>query len=363
LQVPILWPELINKFNVKINFAHQTFKWNNEAQNKAAVYCVIIGFALAERNVKKIYQYETVTNKPVETLVKNINSYLVDGENIFFMNRTRPICGAPEMRFGNMPADGGELLFSKEEKEKFLEEEPEAEKFFRRFISAYEFLNNIERYCLWLVGLEQDDLKKMKHVYQRVKKVKEIRLKSARPFLADVPHLFAQISQPEKKDYILIPSTSSETRKYIPMGVFTSAYVAANSCHIIPGGTMYHFGVLMSAMHRAWTRYVCGRLKNDYRYSKNIVYNNFPWPKPTEKQTAEIETAAREVLDARAQFPHSSLATLYDPFNMPPVLSEAHIKLDNAVEAAYAHSAGITSFNNDSGRVTFLFELYRQLRA
>jgi hypothetical protein len=356
LQVPILWSELMNKRHIKINFAHQTFKWNSEARGKAAVCCVIIGFALSDRKEKKLYQYASVNGEPAETTVKQINAYLIEGENIFITSRTKPLCGVPEMCFGNMPADGGELLFTKEGKEKFLKEEPDAEKYFRRFVSAYEFLNNKERYCLWLAGVEPGELKNMKLVCQRVRNVKEIRKESARPFLAEVPHLFAQITQPAGKDYILIPSTSSETRKYIPMGFFTPDCIAANSCHIIPDGALCHFGILTSAMHMAWTRYVCGRLKSDYRYSKDIVYNNFPWPDPAEKQTAEIEKAARGVLDARAQFPNSSLADLYDPAAMPPALSKAHQKLDKAVEAAYGRS-----FDDDGQRVAYLFELYQKL--
>ncbi|MCL2139846.1 MAG: methylase, partial [Treponema sp.] len=356
LQVPILWPELMDKHGIKINFAHQTFKWSNEARGKAAVYCVIIGFALAGRDVKKIYQYTTVTSEPVETHVKQINAYLVDGNNVFIMSRAAPLCKVPDMNFGNMPADGGEFLFSDVEKKQFLKDEPAANKFFRPFISAYEFINNKKRWCLWLTDIELSELKKLKMVYERVKNVKEIRKKSARPHLADVPHLFAQITQPKGKDFILIPRVSSETRKYIPMGFFNADSIASDTCLIIPNGTVYHFGVLTSAMHMAWMRYVCGRLKSDYRYSKDIVYNNFPWPNPTEKQTVEIEKAAQNVLDVRAKFPNSSLANLYDPVAMPPALSKARQKLDKAVEAAYKRT-----FTDDSQRVAFLFELYEKL--
>jgi hypothetical protein len=356
LQVPILWPELFNKYHIKINFAHQTFKWSNEARGKAAVYCVIIGFALADRDVKKIYQYATVTGDPVETSAKQINAYLIDGDTIFITSRTSPLCNVPEMNFGNMPADGGELLFSGEEKEQKKKNEPNAKKYFRHFISAREFLNNGERWCLWLADIEPAELKKLKLVYERVKKVKEIRKKSARPFLADVPHLFAQITQPEKKDYILIPRVSSETRKYIPMGFFDYTAIAGDTCLIIPDGTLYHFGILTSTMHMAWTRYVCGRLELRYRYSKDIVYNNFPWPNPTEKQKAEIEQAAQGILDVRAQFPNASLADLYDPVAMPSALVKAHQKRDKAVEAAYGRT-----FADDSQRVAFLFELYQKL--
>jgi hypothetical protein len=356
LQVPILWPELIYKYQVKINFAHQTFKWSNEARGKAAVYCVIIGFALTERAIKKLYHYKNVTSEPTEIIAKNINSYLVDSNDIFITSKGTPICNIPEMNFGNMPADGGELLFSREEKDQFLKNEPNAKKYFRRFISAHEFLNNGDRWCLWLVDIEPAELKKLKLIYERVKAVKEIRKKSARPFLADVPHLFAQITQPKGKDYILIPRHSSENRKYIPLGFFTSKNVAADSCLIIPDGTLYHFGVLTSTMHMAWTRYVCGRLELRYRYSKDIVYNNFPWPSPTEKQKTGIEEAAQGILDARSQFPTASLADLYDPVSMPPALSKAHQKLDKAVETAYGRT-----FDDDSQRVAYLFELYQRL--
>ena len=356
LQVPILWPELINKFKINFNFAHQTFKWSNEAKGKAAVYCVIIGFALVNRKTKNIYQYATVTGEPMETLVKQINAYLVDYDTIFITSRSKTLSNVPEMNFGNMPADGGELLFTKGEKDDFLKKEPLARNYFRRFISAHEFINNIERYCLWLVDIKPDELKKLNLIYERVKNVKEIRKKSARPFLADVPHLFAQITQPKDKDYILIPRHSSETRKYIPIGFFTSDNVAADSCLIIPDATIYHFGILTSTMHMAWTRYVCGRLKSDYRYSKDIVYNNFPFPNPTEKQKVEIEKYAQEVLDARLKFPTSSLADLYDPIAMPKELLKAHQKLDKAVEASYGRT-----FDDDSQRVAYLFELYQKL--
>jgi hypothetical protein len=356
LQVPILWPELINKYQIKINFAHQTFKWSNEAKGKAAVYCVIIGFRLSDRKEKSIFQYSTVTSEPMEAKAKQINPYLIDYDTIFITSRAKPICNVPQMNFGNMPADGGELLFTKEEKEKFIEKEPAADKYFKRFISAHEFLNKGERWCLWLVDIDPSDLKRLNLVYERVKNIKSIREKSARPFLADVPHLFAQITQPKNKDYILIPRHSSENRTYIPMGFFTSENIAADSCLIIPEGTNYHFGILTSSMHMAWTRYVCGRLKSDYRYSKDIVYNNFPWPNPSDKQKSGIEELSQAVLDARNKFPNSSLADLYDPVAMPPVLLKAHQKLDKAVEMAYGRA-----FDNDGQRVVYLFEQYQRL--
>jgi len=356
LQVPILWVDLMNRHGVKINFAHQTFKWSNEARGKAAVYCVIVGFGLADRSAKKIYQYATVTGEPVETLARQVNAYLVDADNIFIERRTSPICDVPEMRFGSMAADGGHLLFSPGEKNAFLQKEPGAEPWFRRIVGSDEFINNKERWCLWLVDLTPAELRKLKSVKDRVSKVKTVREESARPFLADIPHLFAQIAQPKEGNYIVVPQVSSEKRKFIPMGFLSVETIASNLVNIIPNAAMYHFGVLTSTMHMAWTRYVCGRLKSDYRYSKDIVYNNFPWPNPTGKQKAEIEKAAGNVLDARARFPDSSLADLYDPVVMPPALTKAHQKLDKAVEASYGRT-----FDDDGQRVAFLFELYQSL--
>jgi hypothetical protein len=357
LQVSILWKCLLNKYGIKINFAHQTFKWWNEASGKAAVYCVIIGFGLTDRSKKRIYYYSTVTSEPTAKDVNCINAYLIDSQNVFIESISAPLCKVPEMNFGNMPADNGHLIFTKEEKNEFLNIEPEAKKWFRRYIGAADFINNRERWCLWLVDIEPNELKKMKSIYERVRLVKQVREISARPQLATIPHLFAQITQPAGKKYILIPSTSSEKRKFIPMGFFAPRYVAANSCHIIPDGTLYHFGILNSTMHMAWTRYVCGRLKSDYRYSKDIVYNNFPWPcEVTEKQKNNIEAAAQSILDARKNHSQSTLADLYDPLTMPPDLTKAHQKLDAAVEKAYGRD-----FANDGERVAYLFELYQTL--
>ena len=357
LQVSILWTELCNKYGIKINFAYQAFKWSNEARGKAAVHCVITGFSQIERRKKTLFISENSQKMPVKQTVKKINAYLLDGENIFIESRSKPLCAVPEMNFGNMPADGGLLLFSGEEKEIFLKEEPEAAPYIRPLLSAKEFLNGEERWCLWLVDVDPGTLRRgLKKVYERVRQVKEVRLNSARPQLAQSPHLFAQITQKAGTTFILIPSTSSERRLYIPMGFFTNGHIAHNSCHIITDAALYHFGVLMSTMHMAWTRTVCGRLELSYRYSKDIVYNNFPWPLPTDKQKAAVEAAAQAVLDVRARFPQSSLADLYDPVSMPPGLAKAHQKLDKAVEAAYGRE-----FANDSERVAYLFELYQKL--
>jgi hypothetical protein len=356
LQVPILWKELLYKYGIKINFAHQTFKWSNEARGKAAVYCIIIGIGLSDREIKRIYHYASVTGKPVEAIVNHVNPYLVDASDMFIESRGEPLCDVPPMNFGNMPADGGEFLFTTEEKNDFLSKEPGAASFFRRFISANEFINNRERWCLWLADIEPGHLKKLKYVLRRVNNVKETREVSARPHLANVPHLFAQITQPMGKDFILIPRHSSENRKYIPIGLFASDNIAADSCLIVPDGTLYHFGILTSGMHMVWMRHVCGRLEMRYRYSKDIVYNNFPWPSSSDKQKTAIEEAAQAVLDTRARFPKSSLADLYGPLTMPADLVKAHQKLDRAVEKAYGRS-----FDDDSQRVAYLFELYQKM--
>jgi type I restriction-modification system DNA methylase subunit len=357
-QVPLLWPELISKHGIAINFAHQTFKWSNEARGKAAVYCIIIGFSQIERETKAIFQYPLVTSEPSQTSAKRINSYLIDSDNIFIKSRSTPICRIPEMVYGSKPTDGGNLLFTKEEKDAFLEIEPNAAKYIRPLISAHEYLHGKERFCLWLTKIEPIELKKLPHVCKRLEAVKEMRLaskKEATRFLADTPSLFEYIAHPDT-GYIMIPCHSSENRKYIPMGFLDKYSIANNSCSIIPNGAIYHFGILTSTMHMAWVRCVCGRIKSDYRYSASIIYNNFPWPNPTEKQQKIIEELAQEILNIREKFPQSTLAALYDPLTMPKELLKAHQKLDKAVESAYGRS-----FDDDSQRVAYLFELYQKL--
>jgi hypothetical protein len=357
VQTSILWSYLLNQYNIKIHFAHRTFKWSNEAKGKAAVYCVIIGFASYDTTNKIIFEYEDIKGEAHEIKAKNINPYLVDAKDIFVDRRQNVICNVPEMNFGNMPADGGEFLFTDEEKNEFVAKEPKAEKFFKPLISAYEFLNGHNRWCLWLQDINPTELKSLPLVLERVQKVKAIREKSSRPQLANIPHLFAQITQPEGLDFILIPRVSSENRKYIPIGFFNSKNISADSCLIVPKGTIYHFGILTSKMHMAWVKSVCGRLENRFRYSKDIVYNNFPWPEnPSDKQIKAIEIAAQKVLDTRQQFPNSSLADLYDPLTMPPALVKAHNALDKAVDLAYRPQA----FTSDSNRMEFLFNLYEK---
>ena len=360
LQTKILWSEMLDKYKIKIHFAHRTFKWSNEAKGNAAVYCVIVGFANYAITDKRLFEYEDIRGEAHEIKVKNINPYLVDANDVLIAKSSYPICDVPDMNFGNMPADGGEFLFTAGEKAEFVSKEPESKKYFKRFISAREFINAEERFCLWLQDIEPSELRKLKLVKERVENVKKIREKSSRPQLALIPHLFAQITQPKGLDYILIPRHSSENRKYIPIGFFKSNDIAADSCLIVPNGNLYHFGVLTSAMQMAWVKNVCGRLKSDYRYSKDIVYNNFPWAEnPTEKQIKNVEEKAQKVLGTRANFPTSSLAALYDPLSMPPALVKAHNELDRAVDLAYRPQP----FTSEANRMVFLFELYEKYTA
>ena len=360
LQTSLLWGQMLNKYGVKIHFAHRTFKWSNEAKGNAAVYCVIVGFANFDTANKSIFEYEDIKGEAHEIKAKNINPYLIDAKDILVERRQKAISNIPEMCFGNMPADGGELLFKTEEKNEFLTKEPNAEKYFRKFIGSEEFINNKERWCLWLQDINPTELKSLKLVLDRVQKVKTIREKSSRPQLAQIPHLFAQITQPKGVDYIVVPSVSSERRKYIPMGFEKSNVIASNLNLIVPNGNLFHFGVLMSTMHMAWVKSVCGRLESRFRYSKDIVYNNYPWPEnPSEKQIKSIEEAAQKVLDARLQFPKSSLADLYDPLTMPPALRKAHNELDKAVDLAYRPQP----FASEAKRMEFLFELYEKYTA
>ncbi len=360
-QTSILWGQMLNKYNIKIHFAHRTFKWSNEAKGVAAVYCVIIGFANYDTSNKRIFDYEDIKGEAHEIKAKNINPYLVDARDILISKRTKPLCDVPAMSFGNMPLDGGNLLLSDEEKVEFLIKEPKAEKFIKPLISAYEFLNGKNRWCLWLVDASPHELKQMPEVLKRVDAVREFRLKSVAPStrkIADIPTLFRDRNRPNT--FIVVPRVSSEKRSYIPMGFFDKNSIVSDTCMSVSNASLYHFGILMSEMHMAWVRYVSGRLESRFRYSKDIVYNNFPWPKkPTEKQIKTIEEKAQAVLDARLQFPESSLAELYDPITMPPALVKAHNELDKAVDMAYRAQP----FSNEANRMEFLFELYEKYTA
>jgi hypothetical protein len=357
-QAGILWPWLLDR-GVRIHFAHRTFKWSNEARGNAHVYCVIVGFAVFDTPMKRLYDYEIPTGEPMEILARNINPYLVDAADIVISNRSRPICSVPEIYFGNMPNDGGNLLFTNEEKEKFLTAEPDAAKFIKPLLSAHEFINGKKRWCLWLKDASPAEMRRLPEIMKRVESVRIYRSESGRAAtrkLADYPALFGEIRQP-KSNYVLIPRHSSERRRYVPMSYFNPDHIVSDSCIALPGASLYHFGVLTSAMHMAWMRQVCGRLKSDYRYSNNLVYNNFPWPEaPSQMQVERVETAAQRVLDIRAEFADSSLADLYDPDAMPKQLLDAHRALDAAVDLCYRPAALKTELE----RLIFLFDLYRK---
>lgn len=304
-QVGVLWPDLLRR-GVKIYFAHRTFQWSSEARGKAAVHCVIVGFALHDTPDKRLFDYETPQAEGHEVKAKNINTYLVDAADAVLPNRRAPLSVAPPIMFGSMPNDAGHLVLSPEEKAELLAREPKAAAWIKQVLGSVEFINGLERWCLWLVGISPDELRSMPAVLERVEAVRRRRLASTRPTtreLAKTPMFFGEIRHPTSR-YLAIPKTSSELRNYIPMAFLESDIIANTELFTIDGATLYHFGVLSSAMHMAWVRSVCGRLKSDYRYSAGIVYNNFPWPQaPTEKQRQPIEQAAQAVLDARAKHP------------------------------------------------------------
>ncbi len=360
-QTSILWGQMLNKYNIKIHFAHRTFKWSNEAKGNAAVYCVIIGLASFDTSNKSIFEYEDIKGEAHEIKAKNINPYLIDAKDILITKRANPLCNVPEMSFGNMPLDGGHLLLSDKEKTEFILKEPKAEKFIIPLISAYEFLNGQKRWCIWLVGAEPNELKQLPNVLKRIEAVKKFRLDSVAPStqkFAATPTLFRDRNRPET--FIVVPRVSSENRPYIPMGFFDKNSIVSDTCMSISNAKVYNFGILMSKMHMAWVKSICGRLKSDFRYSKDIVYNNYPWPEnPNAKQVNSIEAAAQKVLEARLQFPNSSLADLYDPLTMPPILAKAHNDLDKAVDLAYRPQ----SFSSEANRMEFLFELYEKYTA
>ena len=351
-QASTLWQPLIQR-GLSINFAHRTFRWSNEARGVAAVHCVIVGFSMYEPNSNKLLYTEDISPQ----VVKHINSYLSAAQDVFIPVRSAPICAVPAMTTGNRPADGGYLIIEEEDYNSFIAEEPQAVPYIKRLLGSMEFINKKTRWCLWLVGISPTQLKQMPRVMERVEKCKIDRMRSTdagRRKLAACPTLFRETKNPES--CVVIPEVSSERRDYIPIGFINSSSICTNLLQIIPDATLYHFGVLTSTMHMAWTRTVCGRLEMRYRYSNKIVYNNFPWPETTDAQQEKIAALAQGVLDARALYPECSLADLYDPLTMPPELVAAHRKLDAAVEKAYGRS-----FADDAERVAFLFEKYREL--
>ncbi len=358
-QTNLLWGLLQNKYKIKIHFAHQTFRWSNEAKGNAAVFCVIVGFANFDTNQKKIFEYEDIKGAPLEILAKNINAYLVDAIDILVEKKRKPICKVPEIIKGNYYAKSEGLIIEKEDLNYLESNEPNAKKWIKLLIGADEFINNRKRYCLWLVDCPPDELRKMPLVMERVNRVKADRLKSTDKGMQNLtPTQFRETNNPD--NCLVIPVVSSESRKYIPMGFIDKNTISTNGNLIMPNGNLFHFGVLMSIMHMAWVKTTCGRLKSDFRYSKDIVYNNYPWPEnPSEKQTKTIEEKAQNVLDVRVSFPTSSLADLYNPLTMPPALVKAHNELDKAVDAAYSKQA----FTSEAKRMEFLFELYEKYTA
>jgi hypothetical protein len=408
-QVGVLWAELY-RLGIHIQFAHRTFKWSNEARGKAAVHCVIVGFGHDNTRQKRLYEYENSHGEPHEHAAARINPYLVDGPETFLEKRGSPVSTmAPSINYGNMPIDDGALILSDQEREQAISDDPAAKPWIRRYYGGDEFINGIQRWCLWLVDASPAAIKNSPFIRERVERCRSFRASSVRATtveLAKTPSLFGEIRHPDKA-YLLIPKVSSENRAYIPMGFLEPVAITSGTCLIVPGATLLHFGALSSQMHMAWMRGIAGRMKSDYQYSNSIVYNNFPWPElplqplshrergrgegsgpdrrpsvaepssapsghllPTgegkDKYVAAIESAAQGVLDARAKFPDATLADLYDPLTMPPALVKAHQHLDRAVDAAYiaaekAAGRKPPKLDTDAERVAFLFERYQAL--
>lgn len=359
-QVGILWRVLQKKAPLKIHFAHRTFKWSNEARGQAAVFCVIIGFSIREPTAQFIFDYETPASDPVRVTARAINAYLVDAPWVLLDNASHSPPGFPEMMYGSKPTDGGHFLMTNEEKQAFVEAEPGAARFVKPFMSAHEYLHGEKRWVLWLVGAQPHEIMGLPKVRERVEAVDRFRKasKAASTRSYPFPALFRQVTQPTE-NYVLIPGHTSEHRRYIPFGFFDRHHIVGNSCFSLPGASLYHFGVLQSTQHMAWVRYTCGRLESRYRYSKDIVYNNFPWPEATEAHQDAIEAAAKGVIEARSLFPESTPAALYDQIAMPPALVNAHHVLDKAVDAAY----GKRAFKSEAERVALLFTLYQKITA
>ena len=349
-----LWKPLFAD-GVHIDFAHRTFRWDSEASIKAHVHCVIIGFSTAPNSKPKI-----IYSSERPQIVRNINGYLLNAENIFIESRNKPICDVPLIGIGNQPIDGGYYLFKEKEKIDFIKKEPLSAKWFRPWLGADEFLNGYFRYCLWLGECPPNELKKMPECLKLIKAVREFRLSSKRKStikLAETPTRF-QVENIPKDNYIVIPEISSEKRKYIPMGFMSPDILCSNRVKISDNATLYHFGILTSNVHMAWVNVVCGRLETRYCYSINIVYNNFPWPEPTEEQKAKIEQTAQAILDARALYPNSSLADLYDELTMPVELRRAHQQNDKAVMQAYGFDYRSMT---ESECVAELMKMYQEL--
>lgn len=356
-QVAGVWKPLYDRFNIHIDFAHRTFKWISEAKDKAAVFCIIVGFS---SNTAKIEsdKYIYTSDRPLKA--KNINPYLMDAPNIFVDSRTKPICKVPAMVYGSKPTDNGYFFLSAEERIEVLKSEPQIEKYVKKFLGASEFINGKERYCLWLIDASPNEIRNSKFISQRIQHIKNFRLNSTKKATqesSNTPTLFQEIRQ-SVTTYILVPAHTGGTRRYIPIGFEDKDTICGNANLSIPNADLYHFGILTSNVHMAWTRVVCGYLGTSYRYSANIVYNNFPWPTPTDEQRVAIEKTAQAILDARAQYPECSLADLYDEVAMPPKLRKAHQANDRAVMQAYGFDIKTTT---ESSCVAELMKMYQKL--
>lgn len=358
-QTGILWNELFTKYRIKIHFAHRTFQWKNEAKGNAAVHVVMIGFANFNTKNKLIFEYEDIKGEPLSKKVKNINPYLIEGEDLFIQHRRKPLCEVQEITYGSFALDDGNYTISKEEHNQILVMSPNTQKFLKPFIGGRELLRGIERYCIWLKDVSPNEIRKNKLIREKVERVKNWRAKSSRKNtqkLASTPSIFAEIRQPDT-NYLAFPTVSSVNREYIPIAYLSPNVIASNQLYTISNAQIYDFGLLTSKMHMTWVKYVCGRLKSDFRYSSSVVYNNYPFPKePSTKNQKKVEKCAQKVLDVRAEFAESSLADLYDPLTMPPKLVKAHQALDKAVDLCYRPQV----FPNESSRIEFLFDLYHQ---
>ena len=353
-QVSGVWKPLFTRFHIHIDFAYRTFRWDSEASLKAHVHCVIVGFSEAVKaGEKQLYSGDRFQE------ATNINPYLIAAPNVFIESRKTPLCHVPLMTTGNRPADGGNLIIESTDYDAFIKKEPRAKPYIKRLIGAAEFINNKKRWCLWLVGITPSELRSMPLVHQRVEACRQDRENApdaGRRKLAERPTQFRETNNPDT--FIVVPAVSSERRKYVPIGFLDKNTIATNLVITIPNANLYHFGVLTSNVHMAWMRAVCGRLKSDYRYSKDVVYNNFPWPTPTEEQKAKIERTAQAILDARALYPDSSLADLYDEVTMPPELRKAHQENDKAVMRAYGFDIKTTT---ETSCVAELMRRYQEL--
>lgn len=356
-QVAGVWKPLFEQFGIHIDFAYQTFRWDSEASAKAHVHCVIVGFSVAvNTNSKKLFIGDKLH------LSNNINAYLMDAPNVFIESRNTPLNGVLSMSSGGKPVEGGYYIFTDDEKNAFLKKEPSAQTYFRKFVGSDDYINGYTRWCLWLHDVSPSDIRKLPECMKRVNSVHDYRLeskKAATRAAAATPMSFMEIKRPVGK-FLIVPEVSSQRRKYVPLGFSDKEMICSNKVRFVSNATMYHFGILTSNVHMAWMRAVCGRLKSDYSYSINVVYNNFPWPTPTEQQKAKIEQTAKAILDARALYPDSSLADLYDDLTMPPELRKAHQANDRAVMDAYGFIKGTAARTSESACVAELMKLYQQ---